>query len=146
MASTFIYDAAQHFMTIGGFPISGFQDGSEVTIEFDEDQMTKQVDIDGNGVVFNRTNNHLATVTFTLNEGSPANEFLSELMNDFRNNNGGIEAFFFKDNNSGTTAQSDACTVQSAPSQGGGRESSGREWTIGTGQLRMEFAPTEAAI
>jgi hypothetical protein len=88
----------------------------------------------------------MATVTFTLNEGAAANDFLTGLYRDFRQNRGGIAPMFFKDNNGRSLAQSDACTVQSMPSLGGGRESSGREWTIGTGQLDMFVGGAEAAI
>ena len=144
--ATFTYDAKEHFLTIDGFPIQGFQDGSEIVIEFDEDAMTRQVDVDGRNVVFNRTNNYLATITFTLNEGAAANDFLSQLYQDFRRSEGGLAPMFFKDNNGRSVAQTDACTVQSMPTLGGGRESSGREWTIGTGQLEMFVGGAEAAI
>ena len=144
--ASFTYDAKEHFLTIDGFPIQGFQDGSEIIIEFDEDAVTRQVDVDGRNVVFNRTNNYLATITFTLNEGAAANDFLSQLYQDFRRSEGGLAPMFFKDNNGRSVAQTDACTVQSMPSLGGGRESSGREWTIGTGQLEMFVGGAEAAI
>lgn len=144
--ATFTYDAKEHFLTIDGFPIQGFQDGSEIVIEFDEDAITRQVDVDGRNVVFNRTNNYLATITFTLNEGAAANDFLSQLYQDFRRSEGGLAPMFFKDNNGRSVAQTDACTVQSMPTLGGGRESAGREWTIGTGQLEMFVGGAEAAI
>lgn len=143
---SFTYDASQHFLTIGGVPIQGFQEGSELTIEFDEDQTSRQVDVDGRGVVFNKSNNHLATVSFTLNEGSPANDTLSQLYADFRAGNGGIDPMFFKDNNGRSVAQSDACTVQSVPRLGGGSESGGREWVLGCGQTTMFVGGAEAAI
>lgn len=144
--ATFTYDAAQHFLTIDGFPIQGFQDGSEITIEFDEDAVTRQVDVDGRNVVFNKSNNYLATITFTLNEGAEANDFLSGIYQDFRRGEGGVVPMFFKDNNGRSLAQTDGCTIQSMPSLGGGRESGGREWTIGTGQLEMFVGGAEAAI
>lgn len=143
---SYVYDAAQHFLTIGGVPIQGFQEGSTLTIEFDEDQTSRQVDVDGVGVVFNKSNNHLATITFTLNEGSPANDVLSQLYSDFRNRRGGIQPMFFKDNNGRSLAQSDGCVVQSVPSLGGGAESSGREWVLGCGQTTMVVGGSEAAI
>jgi len=144
--ASFVYDAAQHFLQIDGIPIQGFQDGSDITIEFDEDAMTRQVDTDGRNVVFNRSNNYLATVTFTLNEGAAANDDLTAIYQAFRSGNGGIVPMFFKDNNGRSVAQTDACTIQSMPSLGGGRESAGREWTIGTGQLEMFVGGAEAAI
>lgn len=145
--ATFVYDAAQHFLEIDGRTIHGFQDGSTITVEFEEDAVTRQVDIDGRNVVFNRSNNYLATVTFTLNEGAADNEILSQIYNAFRNGTGGVVPFRFKDNNTGNTvAQSDACTVQSMPALGGGRESSGREYVLGTGQMTMVVTGAEAVI
>lgn len=144
--ATFTYDASQHFLVIGGFPINGFQDGSTITVEYDEDRVTRQVDIDGRNVVFNKTNNNLGTVTFTLNEGAAGNDFLSGLATAFRQGVGGIAPFFFKDNNGRSVALSDSCVVQSVPGVGGGRESTGREWVLGTGQMDMFVGGAEAAI
>ncbi|MBT8411711.1 MAG: hypothetical protein KJP02_07940 [Octadecabacter sp.] len=144
--ATFTYSADQHFLTIGGFPIQGFQEGSTLSIAFDEDQMSKQVDVDGKNVTFIKSNNHTTTVSFTLNEGSPANDFLSQLYADFRAGNGGVEPMFFKDNNGRSLAQSDACTVQTVPGLGGGAESSGREWTLSCGQTQMFVGGADAAI
>jgi hypothetical protein len=144
--STFVYDAANHFLTIDGFPIQGFQDGSTVEISFVSDAMSTQVDVDGRNVVFNKSNDYRATVTFTLNEGAAANDILSEIYGNFRRGNGGVVPLFFKDNNGRSVAQTDGCTIQSMPPLGGGRESSGRTWTIGTGQLSMFVGGAEAAI
>lgn len=142
----YLYDAAQHFLTIGGFPITGFQDGSTISVEHDNDRVTRQADIDGRGVVFNKSNNALGTVTFTLNEGSPANAFLSQMHADFQSRAGGVEPLFFKDGNSGSTGESDGCVVQAVPGLGGGSESEGREWVLGTGQLRIKHLAAEAVI
>ena len=64
--ATFTYSADNVFLTIGGFPINGFQDGSEIAITMDEDVVSKQVDIDGKNVTFNKLNNNTATVSFSL--------------------------------------------------------------------------------
>lgn len=149
--ATFVYDAANHFLTIGGFPIQGFQDGSDIEIDFVSDPMSSQVDVDGRNVVFNKSNDYRATVTFTLNEGAAANDVLSQIYANFRRGspggtNPGVVPLFFKDNNGRSVAQSDSCTIQTMPSIGGGRESSGRTWVIGTGQLTMFVGGAEAAI
>lgn len=144
--ATFTYDASQHFLVIGGFPINGFQDGSSITIEYDEARMTRQVDIDGKNVTFNKTNNKLGTVTFTLNEGAAGNDFLSALEAAFDNGTGGVAPFFFKDNNGRSVALSDSCTVMTSPGIGGGRESTGRQWVLGTGQMTKFVGGAEATI
>ena len=142
---TFTYSADQHFLIIGGFPITGFQDGSEVTITIDENVMTRQVDNDGRGVTFNRTNNKMATITFTLNEGGAGNDFLSGMYQAFQNGlPGGVLPVYFKDNNGRSIFASTSCTVETLPSLGGGRESSGREWVLGTGQSEIFIGGAEA--
>jgi hypothetical protein len=136
--ATFTYSADNLFLTIGGFPINGFQDGSEVSITMDESIMTKQVDNDGQNVVFNKTNNHTASITFTLNEGAEANDFLSAMYQAFRNGIiGGVLPVAFKDNNGRSIFASGSCAVMTLPNLGGGRESSGREWVMSTGQSQI---------
>ena len=145
--TVFVYDAAKHYIQIGGFPIQGFQDGSNIEVAFDDDVMTKQVDTDGRNVVFNKSNRYTATVTFTLNEGSAANDILTEVYTSLRRGRGGgVVPFFFKDGNGRSLAQSPGCTVQTMPSLGGGRESTGRTWVISTAQLEMFVGGAEAAI
>lgn len=143
--ATFTYSADQHFLIIGGFPINGIQDGSEVTIEMDEDATTRQVDNDGRNVTFNRTNNKMATVTFTLNEGVAGNDFLSGVYQAFQNGlPSGVLPIAFKDNNGRSIFASTSCTVQSLPSLGGGREAGGRKWVLGTGQAEIFIGGSEA--
>ena len=142
--ATFTYSADQHFLIINGVPISGFQDGSSIDFEMDEDVMTKQVDIDGVNVVFNKTNNHAATVGFTLNEGSANNDILSALYLAFRNNSGGVFPVMLKDNNGRSVASCPSAAIQSLPNLGGGRESTGREWVLGLGQTEIFIGGAEA--
>jgi len=144
--ATFVYDAAQHYLTIGGVPIQGFQNGSTIDIEFDGDAVSKQVDVDGQNVVFNVNNDRTGTVTFVLNEGSASNDFLTQIYSDFRRKVGGVEPMFFKDNNGRSLAQSESCTVMTMPSLGGGAESRGRTWVLTTGQMQMNVGGAEAAI
>ncbi|MBE0434621.1 MAG: hypothetical protein IBX56_02320 [Methylomicrobium sp.] len=133
----FTYDAAQHFLIIGGVPISGFQDDSEIALEMDEDVMTRQADLDGESVTFNRSNNRMATCTFTLNNGAASNDVLSALYQDFIRNEGGVVPFMLKDGNGRSLAGSGGCAIQSLPSLGGGSEAGGREWVVGLGQTDM---------
>lgn len=145
--ATFSYSADNVFLSIGGFPISGIQDGSDISISMDSEVMTKQVDVDGKNVVFNKTNNNTATITFTLNDGADANDYLSVMYQAFKNNvTGGILPVFLKDNNTGTTFLSGSCCVQSLPDITVGRESSGREWVMATGQSELYIGGANTAI
>lgn len=141
--ATFTYDASQYLLIVGGFPISGFQDGSDITLEMDSETFTKQVDIDGQNVVFNKTNNYMATLTFTLNFGTADNDFLSGIYLAFRNTSGGIVPIMLKDNNGRSVATATG-TVQNMASLSGGRESAGREWVLGLGQTQIFIGGAEA--
>ena len=144
--ATFTYSADNVFLTIGGFPINGFQDGSEISITMDEDVVSKQVDIDGKNVTFNKLNNNTATVTFTLNDGVDSNVYLTGIYQAFKNNvAGGVLPIFVKDGNTGTTFISGSCTIQTLPSITVGRESSGREWTLTTGQSEIVIGSAKTA-
>lgn len=134
--ANYTYDVAQHYVIIGGFPVSGFHEGSEISLEMDEDTFTRQVDIDGKNVTFNKSNNYLATLTFTLNFGTADNDFLSGLYQAFRQGTGGIVPIMVKDNN-GRSIITGSGAIQSVANLQSGSESSGREWVFGLGQTQI---------
>lgn len=142
--ANYTYDVSQHFVVIGGVPITGFHDGSEITLEMDEDAFTRQVDVDGKNVIFNKSNNYLATLTFTLNFGTDDNDFLSGVYQAFRQGSGGIVPIMVKDNN-GRSIITGSGAIQQIPSLQAGSESSGREWTIGMGQTQIFIGGANAA-
>ena len=145
--ATFTYSADNAFLTLNGFPINGLQEGSEISITMDEDVLSKQVDIDGKNVTFNKLNNNTATITFTLNDGADANAILSAQYQAFKNNlPGGVLPVFFKDGDTGTTFISGSCAIQTLPSIVKGREATGREWTLTTGQSEVLIGSAKTAF
>lgn len=145
--ATFTYSADNAFLTLNGFPINGLQEGSEISITMDEDVVSKQVDIDGKNVTFNKLNNNTATITFTLNDGADANVTLFAQYQALKNNlPGGVLPIFFKDGDTGTTFISGGCTIMTLPSIVKGRESSGREWVLTTGQAEVAIGSAKTAF
>ena len=145
--ATFTYSADNAFLTLNGFPINGLQEGSEISITMDEDVVSKQVDIDGKNVTFNKLNNNTATITFTLNDGADTNALLSAQYQAFKNNvAGGVLPIFFKDGDTGTTFLSGSCAIMTLPSIVKGREASGREWVLTTGQAEVFIGSARTAF
>lgn len=145
--ATFTYSADNAFLTVNGFPINGLQEGSEILITMDENVVSKQVDIDGKNVTFNKLNNNTATITFALNDGADANALLSAQHQAFKNNvAGGVLPIFFKDGDTRTTFLSGSCTIKTLPSIVKGSESSGREWVLTTGQAELVIGSAKTAF
>lgn len=143
----FTYSANNAFLTLNGFPINGLQEGSEILITMDEDVVSKQVDIDGKNVTFNKLNNNTATITFTLNDGVDANVTLFAQYQALKNNlAGGVLPIFFKDGDTGTTFISGGCTVKTLPPIVKGKESKGREWVLTTGQAELDIGSAKTAF
>ena len=121
--ATFTYSADNAFLTLNGFPINGLQEGSEISITMDEDVVSKQVDIDGKNVT-------LFAQYQALKNNLP----------------GGVLPIFFKDGDTGTTFISGGCTIMTLPSIVKGRESSGREWVLTTGQAEVFIGSAKTAF
>lgn len=60
--------------------IKGFEEGSEIVAERVEDTFSAKVGVDGN-VTRSKSNNRMGTVTFSLDQFSPLNQYLMGIMN-----------------------------------------------------------------
>ena len=76
MAKT--YDVRNVRLVIGGFLMTGFEEGSEIDVDRYEDGFSMTVGIDGK-VVRSRNNNKSGHIDFTLQRGNPLNAVLSAL-------------------------------------------------------------------
>lgn len=128
----FTYDAAEHFIIMGGVPLKGVLSGSSSTFET-PDRYTKTVDVDGAGVTRNKTNDRTQRFTITLSSGSPSNDFLSGLMQADDAANAGVVSFMVKDRNSRMVISSQHAWVARGPQIGIGAEDAGREYIIDLG-------------
>lgn len=119
--------------------IKGFEDGSEITAERDEDSFTKKVGVGGE-VTRSRTNNSAGKVTFTLDQFSDLNQYLTNIMNlDERTGKGGIWPLKIvdKSNPHNEIVISTQAWITKPANKSFGRESGPREWVIECADLNF---------
>lgn len=134
MGKSAVYNLANVVLTIGGVPITGFGSGASITIEQDEDDLTKTVGLDGE-VALNVTNNTHATATITMLETSAGYTTISTLQAGQR---GLIAAgtpilaypFSMVDLRSGESITSGLCLFMNRPGITKGKEASDREFRL----------------
>lgn len=131
------YDPKAVSVIFGG-PITGFADGTFVSVEFDEDLFTKVVGADGEACR-SKTNNLGARVTITLLQSSTSNTFLSAALNTDLNSplGDGIVPFFLKDLSGNTLMSAENAWVVKPATVEYGREVANREWVIETDNMQF---------
>lgn len=74
------YNFNDVILIVGVKRIEGFEEGTEITAERDEDSFTKKVGV-GGGVTRSKSNNFAGFIEFTLNQLAKDNAFLEALSN-----------------------------------------------------------------
>ena len=130
------YDPSQVAIIVGGFQVTGFADGTFLSVERNADNFALYVGTDGEGTRA-KSNNKSGRMTFTLAQSSDANAFLSALATADELSNSGIVPVLVKDN-SGTSLYSaeTAWIVKHSPAEFG-REVGTREWILETDNLAV---------
>ena len=128
------YDASQVTVVFNGTPISGFVDGTFVTVEFDEQQWNKVTGAD-NLTQRSKTNNYAGKVTVSLLNGSASNDVLSSAWNADRVASDGAGPLIVKDLSGNTLWQAKKAWIQQMPSQGFGKDAENREWVLDCDEL-----------
>lgn len=132
MAST-TYDFKKVTLTIDGEIMTGFMDGSVITIEKNEDDVTLHVGADSS-TTWSETNDPTGTITPTFKQTSPSLVKLRRLAKAKK-----AFAVSLKDNNSGNLVfNSSDCRIQKTPGGEWGNEISGVEVPI----LMADYNPT----
>lgn len=145
MAELRQYDPKRVTITIGSSILSGFADGSFVTVAFNEDAWTLQMGTDGEGTR-SKSNNYSGRVTVMLMQSSPSNAYLSKLAIDDRLRNEGAAPLLIKDANGETLFSSEAVWVIKMPDSDYSREASAREWLMETHELKAEFSGYDGPV
>jgi hypothetical protein len=122
----------------GGVPISGFADGTFLSVENNEDAYSLQVGTDGEAPR-SRTNNNSARFTITLQQGSLGNAILSGLHTADKLAPGGVGCFpvLVKDLGGTSLYACEKAWIVKRPGAEFGRESGSREWIIETDNLAI---------
>lgn len=130
------YDPKQIIVTVGGVPISGYTEGTFVTISRDEDTWTKNVGADGL-VSRVKTNNFTGSVVITLKQTSPSNDYLSGLIAVDEVTNIGVVPVLIKDLSGNSTYFSATGWVKKYSDSTFAKEIGDREWTIDLSTLDL---------
>lgn len=130
------YDPAQVSVIFAGIPISGFADGTFVSIDQNEDSFALTIGSDGEGVRA-RSNNDSGRVTITLLQSSESNDLLSAAHNADKGTGNGVAPLLIKDNTGRTIIEANTAWIVRSPAQEFAREASSREWIIETNKLNQ---------
>lgn len=130
------YDPKQISIIVGTRAITGFADGSFVTVRRNEDAFTVQIGADGEGVR-SKTNNRSGQIEIVLQQGSDENDFLSELALADELSNGGIVPMLVKDNLGNSKYAAESAWVKKAPDSEFAKETGSRTWIFETAQLNV---------
>lgn len=128
------YDPANVQVIVGGVPMSGFADGTFISIEHDEPAFTKTVGADGE-VSRAKSNNKSATVTITLKQTSISNDILSGFGLADEASNGGVVPFMLREIGNGTTLVfAESAWIEEWPDLGYSKNIENREWKLALAQ------------
>jgi hypothetical protein len=128
------FDAKEVQVIFGGNPITGYADGTFVSIAFDEQQWNKVTGADGL-TSRSKTNNYAGTVTITLLQTSPGNDILNSYWKKDRQSNAGATTLLIKDSLGRTRWSAQHAWVQQMPDQDFSKETEDREWVIDCADL-----------
>jgi hypothetical protein len=133
------YDAAQVILTVNGVEISGYASDTFISIEREEPSFTKVVGADGT-TSRAKSNNRSGTMTITLSQTSPSNDYLSALLAQDELSNSGVVPVILKDISGQSRFFSGTGWVQGMPSVEYAKEISDREWLIDLADMEFNIA------
>lgn len=134
MAKT--YNPKKVLCSFAGFLITGFMDGTMITAARKDDQF--DVVTGGDGETARVANpNKAGTVVITLMQTSASNDALSRMLQVDEITNANTGALFVKDASGRTLVNAGEAWVKKYAEVTFGKELSGREWTIETGNLEI---------
>lgn len=128
------YDPASVVVSVGGVPMSGYADGTFVSVDRDEDAFTKVTGADGNTTRV-KTNNRSGSLTLTLMQSSPSNDVLSGFAQLDEALNAGVVPVLIKDLSGTSTYFSATGWIRKYATSDFGKEINNREWIIDLADL-----------
>ena len=141
------YDPASVAVLVGGVPITGYADGTFVTVARDSDTFQKVSGADGQ-VARSKTNDKTGTLTITLMQTSASNDVLEGIAALDELTSTGIVPTLVKDNSGRSIHFAGNSWIRKVPDAEFGKEISNREWVIDLADLvpfnggNAEFEPT----
>jgi len=133
------YDPSQVALIVGGFNITGFADGSFVTVARNADAFALYVGTDGEGTRA-KSNNKSGRITITLAQSSDSNAILSGIASLDELSNNGVVPVLVKDSSGLSLYAAETAWIVKSPDSEFGKELGSREWIIETDNLAMFVA------
>ena len=127
--SVYTYSSRKMSIILGGVPITGLAPDTFINVAPTADSFTKSVGASGEtsrAEVADRT----GTVTLTLQQTSPSNEFLTGLHTADKLTLAGTVPFLLKDDNGNTVISAENAWISRLPDAEFSQEVGTREWTI----------------
>ena len=137
MGTAKTYDPKLVILTVNGVPITGYPDGTFISVEPSGDRFTKIVGADGE-VARSKSNDYSHTITITLLQTSLSNDFLSSLFNLDRLSNAGKCAIQIKDLLGTSLLFWQSAWIQAEPGVEYAKEIGERAWTFATGNIDIQ--------
>lgn len=128
------FDPKNLLISAGPNQLTGFAEGSFVTVARDEDAFNLTVGSDGEGARA-KSNIKSGTVTLTLLQSSAGNDILSTLAKSDELNGGGVFPLLVKDASGRSLFAAETAWVQKLPDSEFSNEITSREWVIRTDKL-----------
>jgi hypothetical protein len=132
------FDAKKVIIIYGGVPLTGFADGTFISVTGAADTFTKKVGADGE-VARSRNNDDTSEVTLTLQQTSKSNSYLSLMRAADKASNAGALPLLINDLLGNTLFFWDAAWIKKAPDWERGKELGDQAWVFDTGQPVSEM-------
>lgn len=129
------YDPKQILIIFGGVQITGFADGTFVTVRRNADMWSLQMGTDGEGTR-SKSNDKSGQIEFTLMQSSQSNVFLSNMALADELGNAGIAPAMVKDNLGSSLHAAEQAYVKKIADAEYAKEAGPRTWIIETDNLQ----------
>lgn len=130
------YNPADVVIVVAGIPISGFADGTFLSIGRNNPSFTDGTGADGEGFR-SKSNDKSGTATLTLLQTSASNALLSALAALDEASGDGIGPLLVKDNSGTSLYSAQTAWIEKPADSEFAREKSDREWVIKTDLLNV---------
>lgn len=130
------YDPKKVVLTVGGVPISGYADGTFISLERTSDTFSKISGAHGE-VSRAKTNDFSGSLTVTLAQTSMSNNILQGFAIADELSNDGVVPVFLKDNSGQSVFFSANGWIRKPANAEYGKEISNREWVLDLADLDM---------
>lgn len=129
------YDPKGIICIVGGQQITGYADGTFLTVRRNADAWSLQMGADGEGAR-SKSNDKSGQYEFVLQQTSQSNAYLSSLAIADELNNGGLVPCLVKDLNGNSLHGSEQVYIKKMPDAGYGKEADSRSWILETDNLQ----------